>query len=230
MDKFILNTSRFLLFILLVFEYLNHLKILHFNLQFTWIGLMITMSAIWITLELAFFWMRQKCNYARYGYLLFIATLGVYIDFFGDILSLYNRYSWYDQTAHFIGGAAGGIIVLEIIKIINDCHKIKLKFSGISFFSWMTAGFLCLLYEIEEYLEDFYTGSHRLGDGFDTANDLMLGIWGALAIITIFWLYYKRKEKNIKLKSMPAKSRLSLKKIGKFKKRQSHFRRLKNGK
>lgn len=37
-----------------------------------------------------------------------------------------------------------------------------------------------VVYELEEYVEDLLTGSNRLGDGFDTANDLMLGLFGAM--------------------------------------------------
>lgn len=196
MNKFILNLSRFLFFILLVFEYLNHIKIFHFNLEFTWIGLIITGSAIWIILESVFFWMRRKYNYTDYGYLLFIAAIGIYIDALGDIMFFYNQYVWYDKTAHFIGGAAAGIIIFWIIKILDDCREIRLGTPGALLFSWVTAGFLSASYEIEEYLEDYYTGSHRLGDGFDTANDLMLSILGALAIIIVISVYlrYKRKE------------------------------------
>lgn len=198
MNKFILNLSRFLLFILIIFEYLNHIKILHFKLEFTWIGLIITVSVIWITLELIFLWMRKKCGYINYGYLLFIVAAGVYVDSFGDIFFLYNRYCWYDQAAHFAGGAVAGIIIFQIIKALNDCRKISLSYFSSAFFSLMSAGFAGMLYEIEEYLEDFYTGSHRLGNGFDTANDLMTGILGALAVIIFISAYLQYKRKKVK--------------------------------
>jgi hypothetical protein len=52
---------------------------------------------------------------------------------------------------------------------------LELFFSGVAF-----ATMLATLYEVTEYTEDFITGSHRLGDGFDTVNDLVLGMVGGL--------------------------------------------------
>ncbi|MFH0857078.1 MAG: hypothetical protein V1860_04225 [bacterium] len=148
-------------------------------------------------MELIFLWMRKKCGYAHYGYLLFIAAFGIYIDSFGDIFFLYSRYTWYDQAAHFLGGVSAGIIIFKIIKALNDCRKISLSYFSMAFFSLMSAGFAGMTYEIEEYLEDFYTGSHRLGNGFDTANDMMLCILGALTIIIIMSIYLKYKRRKI---------------------------------
>jgi len=52
------------------------------------------------------------------------------------------------------------------------------------------------MYEIEEYLEDYFTGSHRLGDGLDTAEDLMFNIVGGLVVLSIIVIYLKIKEKR----------------------------------
>ncbi len=82
---------------------------------------------------------------------------------------------------HFFGGfavvfiATGLIQAVHTVKRKNQIHKAEIFLYGLAV---GTLG--SVFYEIEEYLEDILTGSNRLGDGFDTANDLALGILGGI--------------------------------------------------
>lgn len=55
----------------------------------------------------------------------------------------------------------------------------------------LVVSFFGALYEIEEYLEDFFTASMRLGDGPDTANDIMLNVIGAAVAVVIIYAVTK---------------------------------------
>lgn len=76
-------------------------------------------------------------------------------------------------------------------KLINPKIPLALLlFLGISVTSLFGS-----FYEIEEYLEDaFYNHRQvRLGDGPDTANDLLLNLYGATAVGIIYYFSEKRK-------------------------------------
>ncbi len=198
MNKIFINLSRLLFAVLIIFETLNQLKILKYTLTFTWLGLIITSGLIWLFLEFISLYMRKKCGRQISGLAMLAAAAVVYFDALGDIFLFYAKYGWYDQTAHLIGGAAAGGIVFSLISSLVACNRVKMGVFGIAFFSWMSAGFFGMLYELEEYFEDFFTGSRRLGDGFDTANDLFLNISGALIIIILsaFYVYYRNRSAN----------------------------------
>lgn len=186
---------------LIIFELLNEVGILLFSLDFTWFGLSITAIISWLVIEIVSSLLRKYCGEGLAGWAMFIATGGIYLDALGDILHFYGRFGWYDQLAHLAGGAAVAILIFDALWQMNKCQKIKLGNWGLNIFAICGATLFGALYEIEEYLEDYFTGSHRLGDGFDTANDLMLDIIGAIAIILIINIalfFFDKKDNNLK--------------------------------
>ena len=199
MSKFFLIVSRIAIALLLIFELLNWLGVLRYTLDFTWFGLFITGLVVWAFFEVVNILLNKKCQSKLPGLIFFLAVLGVYYDALGDILKFYSRYSWYDQLGHFIGGFIVSLVVLSVILSLNKAGKIKLGARGISFFTLTTASFAGILYELEEYFEDVLTGSNRLGSGTDTANDLFLGVMGALVVVLIFFtIRYKKSNKTMK--------------------------------
>jgi uncharacterized membrane protein YjdF len=177
--------SRLLLAGLILFELFNQFGILDFTLDFTWFGLAITSIIAWVVLESVSRSLKKSCGQPMNAFAFLFAVGVVYVDALGDILHFYSKFGWYDQTAHFLGGMAIAGLAFDLLWQSNKCRKIVLGNWGLSFFSVFTASFVLILYELEEYLEDVFTGSHRLGDGPDTANDLMMGVLGAFVIIVI---------------------------------------------
>ena len=176
---------RLLIAGLIIFELLNEFGLLHYTLDFTWLGLAITSILAWTIIELSSYLLKKSCGLAMHGWAMMVAVAALYIDALGDILRLYGKLCWYDQIAHLAGGITVAVLIFNALWQLNKCQKIKFNNWGIGFFTICAAALFGALYEIEEYLEDFFTGSHRLGDGPDTANDLMLNILGAIAIIVI---------------------------------------------
>lgn len=186
------NISRLLLGILLLFELSNQFGLLHFTLDFTWFGLVITGAVIWLFVEGASYILEKRSGRPIPGIIFLLVLVAVYVDALGDILHFYGRFYWYDEVAHLIGGAtAAGILFFMVWTSLR--HKIKAL--GISLFSLGISSFLGVLYEIEEYLEDLLTGSHRLGDGPDTASDLLFNTLGALFVIGLMVSYFYRRRK-----------------------------------
>jgi len=204
-NKLLRALPRLLLAGLVLFELLNEFGILHYTLDFTWFGLAITSIIAWVVLEFSSYSLKKAClpanglsrrqwqagGKAMNFWAIMTAVAVVYVDALGDILHFYGRFGWYDQLAHFAGGAAVAGLIFNVVWQLCSCQKIRLGNLGIGFITIASTAFVCALYEIEEYLEDFFTGSHRLGDGPDTANDLMLGILGAITMVVLINIFLK---------------------------------------
>lgn len=195
LSKLLKNICRLFFAGLITFELLNFFEILDFTLDFSWFGLVVTATFVWISFEIvSHIFQRRQYDTLYLHIALLFATISTYLDALGDILRFYSTYQWYDNIVHFLGGLICAFGVWVILNSLNKNKKIQLGKLGISFFSISAATFLTVLYEIEEYLEDVFTGSHRLGDGPDTANDLLLGIIGAIIIVSILEFVYHQRS------------------------------------
>ncbi|OGZ34503.1 MAG: hypothetical protein A2174_02745 [Candidatus Portnoybacteria bacterium RBG_13_41_18] len=203
MNKFLTNLSRVVIIGLIIFEFLNMVKILNFTINYTWSGSLIVSFSVFIFIESIAYFSRKKTGHNVPAFIFVAAAIGLNMDFIGDKFFLFNKLEYYDRIVHFsAGGMLGGGIIFIIIHELEKAGIIKLGMLGIGFFSWMTTNFFGILNELVEYFEDVLTGSHRLGDGFDTADDLFLNMVGGLCIILILTLYYHLKKKKLDLKSV----------------------------
>jgi len=183
--------ARVVLSVVVVVELLGGLKLLPLRAEFTWKGLLLQSVAALVGFEvLSWLVRRYQLSYVVGVPALAFALL-ITFDAVGDIGHLYGAFTWYDQVAHTFGGFVAGLAATSTLAAVHSKLRgperlvhLELFFSGVAF-----AAMLATLYEITEYTEDLLTGSHRLGDGFDTANDLVLGMAGGLvAAALVVWL------------------------------------------
>jgi len=202
-ELIVINFARLLFAGLIVFELLNYLKVLQFNTQFTWLGLVITSCVSLTLLEItAYKYKKIKGNYLHWSIWL-IVVAGLSLDAFGDFFHLYSKINWWDQFAHLFISA---VICFTLFIVISAFWIDKFKFSllmktGRLKLSLLLAATstmsLSAVYEIEEYLEDVIFHTNRLGPGTDTANDLvcnLIGVLIAVGFVTVYYLVtHKRK-------------------------------------
>lgn len=185
---------------LVIFEFLNWIKILNFSLEFTWLGLLLTSGAVWLGAELVTRRFSHEHLSLKAKGLTFIgAAIPIYADALADINRWYGGIQYYDKYMHFLGGAAAAGLVTLVVRAHAKRKKPSFIVSDgwaawISFFISISLG---VLYELEEYLEDFFTGSHRSGGGPDTAGDMLYDTLGAMIVVFVAWLVWKRNRKKI---------------------------------
>ncbi|MFH0852158.1 MAG: hypothetical protein V1845_00940 [bacterium] len=190
-DKFFIYLSRILLWGLLFYELLNLVGLVHHQINYTWTGLIATTVFSCFILEMILYYTKKIFGQVIFGLLMLMASAAVFADALGDMHKLFDKLYWFDQIMHFFaGGVACAAIIFWVFKKLEDSHRIKVGLIGVGFITWMTTAFFGVLYELAEYFEDLVTGSHRLGDGFDTANDLMHDVLGSLTLITILVIYF----------------------------------------
>ncbi len=153
---------------------------------YTDLGLILTVTGVWLILEIA------KRHLVVWAALPSVMSVG--LDMAGDYLHWYVQFSWYDAMLHAVGGAAAAIGLGSIInhrfgKTVPAKFRYWLIFTGVVAAS--------VFYELEEYLEDYFTGSNRLGDGFDTANDLLMNSGGAALAVGLIIIVSKRFKAKV---------------------------------
>ena len=104
----------------------------------------------------------------------------------------YGRYGWYDQAMHLVGGGVVMAIVLAVFSKVSI--RFELPIAAVLVLAIGLVALFGSFYEIEEYLEDRFYHGHtvRLGDGPDTADDLMWNLVGGAAAGSIY--LFTRKE------------------------------------
>ena len=198
----VINFARLLFAGLIIFEILNFLKILQFNTQFTWLGLVITSVFILTLLEITAYKYRQKKGHYLHYSIWIIVTVALSLDAAGDFFHLYGNISWWDQAVHYFVSV---IMAFTLFAVINAFWIDKFKYSLLLkegrlklalFLATASTISLGALYEVEEYLEDVFFHTNRLGPGTDTANDLTLNILGAITTVVIVSVYYQITHKR----------------------------------
>ena len=181
--------ARLAIISLILFETLNLFGVLHFTLDFSWLGLIITSTVSLIALEVIYYLKRSDLP-PTLPYLL--AAIGLWIDALGDMAHMYGKYAWYDQFAHLFGGAV--LMSLAILLLMSLLEKGGIPILLALFICLSFASFAGNFYEIEEHLEDrFYHGRQvRLGDGPDTVDDIILNTLGGIAVGLIYFIARKK--------------------------------------
>jgi hypothetical protein len=189
-----LQIARFAFGAWILIEVLSWAKVLPLTLEFTWLGLVLTASLAWSALEIISWRLRKVGARSLWAGTFIVALISQCTDAFGDIFCFYGTYSWYDQLAHLVGGAAVALIFFDLLTSLHAAKRLQLGLAFRGFLSVLGSMALGSLYELEEYGEDVIFGSHRLGDAFDTGNDLLLNTFGSVLLILLVVWFRRRKQ------------------------------------
>ncbi len=179
---------------LFLFEFLNYLKVFQYQVDYTWFGRFFSTLVLFGILRVIDEVFKRTLKRRLQGTVWFVMAGLLWLDFCGDIFHFYSRWGWYDQFVHFMSGIC---LVVCLILVFETC-VVRLRWklpSGIIFILALGINTIfAVAYELEEYLEDYFFHTQRLGDGFDTANDLMLNLLaGALTILgVVVWRKFSK--------------------------------------
>ena len=209
MNKYALRLIRLSFAVLLIFEFLNWIAVLHFEVKFTWLGLIITGGGVYGFLEFLNYYLKKHHQAGIHWVAFLLGLIPVVFDAAGDMFYFYN-YWWYDISAHFLGSAAAAGIIFAFFKILRRTNFVNWYLGTRIFFAFTTAVALGVLFELEEFGEDLLTCYHRdlipfiadkllpcgqrFGDAYDTGADLFYNVLGGLAAVLIAfgWSLHRR--------------------------------------
>lgn len=182
-----------------IFECLNYMKVLSFHVDYTWFGRLVSTLTVFGLLRLIDLFFRRKTGAPLSGKIWLLLAGLLAIDFVGDVLGFYRRWEWYDQLVHFVSGPVlVASLILACERLADYFHWNAPRALTYSLALGITTIF-AVLYEIEEYSEDFFYQTNRLGDGPDTVNDLLMNLIGASVLILGLVVYrVLRKRQGLK--------------------------------
>lgn len=158
-------------------------KVLNASVNFTWQGLILTVVIFLILIEIAFRTLARKFG-SQVSWMSYAAGfVSLSLDAAGDIFHFYSRFSpWYDKSLHFIGGAVGAIIIYDILRIIHSARPADFSRKWMAVLAISLTFFFAFGYEWLEYIEDvaYWKRPMRLGDAYDTIDDMQLNFLGIL--------------------------------------------------
>jgi heme exporter protein D len=182
-----------------LFELGNFFQLINYTPDYTWFGLMVTLLVIVAILESVEAMLRRKHAFPLPSAVWAITLLPLLVDMFGDFFHWYSRWTWYDQFAHVIGAAAAMFLFWHIIEAFSRAYHVTSPFLMKALLAYSLCLMFGSLYEIEEYLEDLFSRSRRLGDGRDTGDDLLMNLIGATFVFLCILVHHslRKKQKHI---------------------------------
>ncbi len=176
---------------LVVFDALNFLQVVPYQVEFTLFGRIVSTGGAFLALVIADALFKKHIGRALPGIVWASFALIIVGDFFGDVFHFYGSWDRYDQAIHFLSGPFLVAPLIALLVMIKNAKQWRVP-DGILYLLALGINVtIAVLYEVEEYLEDFFTLSQRLGDGPDTANDLMVNLIGGVGCILAVMAYKK---------------------------------------
>lgn len=176
---------RIPLFVLMIVETASATRLITAQPSFTAAGLLLQVVVFYLFFESVTYWLRKKYRRDLPWWTIGSLVTLIVSDAMGDYLDWYGNVFYFDSLLHLLFPAAAIINVWQLRRWLG--LTTSYRFLALTIAPCIIT--LSAFYEIEEYLEDYLTGSHRLGDGFDTANDLLMGVLGSFLPILLGYLY-----------------------------------------
>ncbi|MBP6944749.1 hypothetical protein KBD61_00180 [Patescibacteria group bacterium] len=179
---------------LVLFDALNFFQVLPYKVEFTLFGRIVSTGGAFLALAIADALFKKHIGRALPGIARVSFALIIIGDFFGDVFHFYGSWDRYDQAIHFLSGPFLVAPLIALLGMIKNAKQWRVP-DGILYLLALGINVtIAVLYEVEEYLEDFFTLSQRLGDGPDTANDMMVNLIGGAGCILAILAYKKIKH------------------------------------
>lgn len=125
----------------------------------------------------------------------FLAVVLIYASLFlGEVQGYYVRFWWWDLVLHTGSGFLLGILGFLLVYVLNEKKDIELDMNPgfVSFFAFVFAIGIGVLWEIFEYAMDSLLGTNMMKSGLrDTMWDLIVNCLGALTISVMGWGYLR---------------------------------------
>lgn len=148
------------------------------------------LSAMVGVLVLHFFLQRRAMKLS----VLTIVLVGaaVWLDALGNFQHYYAAFWWYDRLTHAVGGLA---VTGLFIDLALNYQSIGRWFRGwwpAVWFGFLLGQFAAAMYEVSEWLGDWWFGTERVRGLFDAPRDLLFNLIGGLVVVGLLVVQKKR--------------------------------------
>ncbi len=113
----------------------------------------------------------------------------------GEVSNFYERIWWWDLALHCTSAMLTGFIGFLAVYVFHMTHRIKVKPFHVAAFTFGFAVTIGTLWEIFEFLMDWYVGTNMQKSGLvDSMTDLIINAFGALAAAVTGYYYLRNGD------------------------------------
>ena len=113
----------------------------------------------------------------------------------GEVRDFYERIWWWDLALHGLSAMLMGFIGFLTVYVFHMTHRLKIKPLHVALFTFGFAVTIGTLWEIFEFLMDWYVGTNMQKSGLvDTMTDLIINALGALVAAAIGFFYVRNGD------------------------------------
>lgn len=114
-----------------------------------------------------------------------VVLAAVWIDALGNFQHLYARFWWYDRVTHAAGGLAVSALFMDLALVRRAVSNINVSTTIVLWFGFLLGQFVAAMYEVSEWLGDWWFATERVRGPFDAPRDLFFNAVGGLIILVI---------------------------------------------
>lgn len=116
----------------------------------------------------------------------------------GEVQDFYELIWWWDLALHGVSAMLMGFIGFLTVYVFHMTHRLEIKPLHIAAFTLGFAVTIGTLWEIFEFLMDWFVGTNMQKSGLvDTMTDLIINAIGALVAATTGFLYVKNGDSQL---------------------------------
>lgn len=116
----------------------------------------------------------------------------------GEVSNFYERIWWWDLVLHGTSALLMGFIGFLAVYVFHMTHRITVKPLHVAAFTFGFAVTLGTLWEIFEFLTDWYLGTNMQKSGLvDTMTDMIINAIGALLAATVGFFYVRNGDSRL---------------------------------
>jgi hypothetical protein len=116
----------------------------------------------------------------------------------GEVSNFYERIWWWDLVLHGTSALLMGFIGFLTVYVFHMTHRITVKPLHVAAFTFGFAVTLGTLWEIFEFLTDWYLGTNMQKSGLvDTMTDMIINAFGALLAATVGFFYVRNGDSRL---------------------------------
>ncbi len=115
----------------------------------------------------------------------------VWLDALGNFQHLYGEFWWWDRVTHAAGGLAVSALFMDVALARRKEMNLNVTPTLALWFGFLLGQFVAAMYEVSEWLGDWWFATERVRGPYDSPRDLF---FNALGGIVIFLIIKKRTK------------------------------------
>lgn len=120
----------------------------------------------------------------------------VWLDALGNFQHLYAGFWWWDRITHTVGGMAISAGFIDFYQAWRRTGAFPVSWGQATWLGFLVGQFLGAMYEVSEWLGDFWFHTHRVVYTYDTPHDLFFNLCGGVIVILIVRFSQRKKSQG----------------------------------